>query len=195
MLQENSARKSGATKRFMLSFPVHFLDKVNFLDQQWYSQNTLPWSIPAAWKHWLLDKGSLTQRLKSAYPGAFEVKVLHHDWGRPTADERHFLAMQERETASIREVILVCNGEPRVFARSILPATSLEGKNRQLLQLKNRSLGSFLFAQPDLERGPIQLTRVHDDTDLLIWGRRSRFILDNKPLAVCEFFLPSLSGA
>ena len=176
----------------MQSCPVSTLDQLNYLEQKWYSLSTLPWHIPAPLKHWLLDTGSLTQRLKDAYPGTFEVQVIHHDWGRPTHNERRFLSMPERETASIREVVLVCNGAPRVFARSILPATSLEGRNSQLLKLKDRPLGAFLFAQPDLERGPIELTRVLDHQQNPVWGRRSCFILDHKPLAVCEYFLPSM---
>ena len=174
----------------MQSYPVNFLDQFNFLNQHWYSPSTLPWGIPKTLKQWLLDAGSLTQRLKDTYPGTFEVQVLHHDWGRPTTNERHFLSMPDREMASIREVILLCNEAPRVFARSILPATSLEGKNRQLLKLNDSPLGAYLFAQPDLERGPIQLTRIYGHDQTAIWGRRSRFTLDNKPLAVCEYFLP-----
>ena len=148
---------------------------------------------PRNLKPWLLDTGSLTKRLKNAFPGTFEVQVLYHDWGRPTHDERRFLSMEEREQASIREVVLVCNGQPRVYARSILPASSLEGKNRQLLFLKNRPLGAFIFAQPDLQRGPIELTRAPAQNGETLWGRRSRFTLDNKPLAVCEYFLPGMT--
>ncbi|MCL6269749.1 chorismate lyase [Sansalvadorimonas sp. 2012CJ34-2] len=176
----------------MQSCPVSTLDQYIFLEQKWYSLNTLPWDIPANLKHWLLDTGSLTQRLKDTFSGSFEVQVLHHDWGRPTTSEQRFLSMQEREAASIREVVLVCNNAPRVFARSILPATSLEGRNRQLLKLNNRPLGAFLFAQPDLERGPIELTRVYDQMQNPVWGRRSCFFLGHKPLAVCEYFLPGM---
>ena len=189
---KNAARIgcAGEFKSFMQSCPVSILDHIHFLEQKWHSISTLPWSISASIKPWLLDTGSLTQRLKDAYPGTFEVQVLHHDWGYPSADERHFLSMQESETASIREVVLVCNNEPKVFARSILPATSLEGRNSQLLNLNNKPLGAFLFSQPDLERGPIELTRIEEGQEI-VWGRRSCFYLDQKPLAVCEYFLPN----
>ncbi|WP_281646477.1 chorismate lyase [Parendozoicomonas sp. Alg238-R29] len=163
---------------------------LNLDTQHWYDTDTLPWSIPEHWKHWLLDTGSLTARLKKNFPGTFEVQVLFHEWDRPTPDERSFLSISQREQASIREVTLLCNGVPKVFARSILPASSLEGKNRQLLFLKDRPLGAFLFSQPDLKRGPIELTRTTDSANRDIWGRRSLFTLNHKPLAVCEYFLP-----
>ena len=102
----------------MQSCPVGTLDHFHFLEQKWYSLNTLPWQIPATLKRWLLDAGSLTQRLKDAYPGTFEVQVIHHDWGRPTHNERQFLSMPERETASIREVVLVS----AMVLRGCLPA-------------------------------------------------------------------------
>ena len=159
-------------------------------NQHWYSCDTLPWHLPDNWKSWLLDTGSLTARLKKTYSGSFDVSVLFQDWGRPTHDERQFLSIDDREQASIREVLLICSGQPRVFARSILPASSLEGKNRQLLHLKDRPLGAFIFAQPDLKRGPIEITQVRGENGQLIWGRRSLFTLDDKPLAVCEYFLP-----
>ena len=166
---------------------------VNLEQQHWYTSETLPWHLPEYWKDWLLDAGSLTARLKKAFPGTFEVQVILHNWDRPTLDERRFLDMGDREQASVREVILHCNGVPKVFARSILPASSLENENRQLLFLKDRPLGAFLFAQPNLERSAIELTQTTDKQGNNVWGRRSRFMLNHKPLAVCEYFLPDIS--
>ncbi|MTI13084.1 chorismate--pyruvate lyase family protein [Sansalvadorimonas verongulae] len=165
---------------------------VNLEQLHWYTTETLPWHLPDHWKDWLLDAGSLTARLKKTFPGAFEVQVIFHDWDKPAIDERRFLDMEDREQASVREVILHCNGTPKVFARSIIPASSLKNQNRQLLFLKNRPLGAFLFAQPNLERSAIELTRTTDRLGQNIWGRRSRFMLNHKPLAVCEYFLPDM---
>lgn len=161
-------------------------------NQHWIGCDSLSGSIADEQKQWLIDSGSLTARLKKAFSGDFRVEVLFHDWDQPTAQERQFLDMAEDEQASIREVLLICNGEPMVFARSILPASSLEGKNKTLLTLKDKPLGEFLFAQPDLKRGLIEITQTSDRNGQTVWGRRSRFTLDNKPLAVCEYFLPAL---
>ena len=169
--------------------------------QDWYSRRCQPEHIPQQLRDWLLDKGSLTQRLKTAYPDSFRVQVIRHEWGLPTASERHFLTMNEHEIASIREVVLYGGEQPRVFARSILPASSLTGSNRCLLHLKQRPLGEFLFSQPSLQRGPIEITMLPANTfnphlpvnytpEQEAWGRRSLFFLSEKPISVCEFFLP-----
>ena len=159
---------------------------------QWFSYEALPMPIPEIWKHWLLDTGSLTSRLKSTFSGQFKVDVISQNWGYPTHSERHFLSMNNGEQANIREVLLICKKVPRVFARSILPASSLTGKNRELLFLSDRPLGEFIFSQPNLERGPIEITRTYNLQGQTVWGRRSKFLLDNKPLAVCEYFLPEV---
>ncbi len=161
-------------------------------NQLWYKCEAFPAPLAKECRAWLTDSGSLTAKLKAQFPGSFQVDVLFQDWEQPTADECRFLAINEQEEANIREVMLICNGIPMVFARSILPAATLEGKNRELLDLRNRPLGEFIFSQPELERGPIEITRVPDLHGHTVWGRRSQFMLNHKPLAVCEYFLPAL---
>ena len=161
-------------------------------DQHWFSSEAETDAITDENRLWLTDTGSLTARLKALFHGNFQVDVLFQDWDQPTSEECAFLAIPLHEKASIREVLLVCEGIPMVFARSILPETSLTGKNQKLLSLKNKPLGEFIFAQPDLKRGPIEITRTTDLHGQMVWGRRSRFTLDQKPLSVCEYFLPAL---
>jgi chorismate--pyruvate lyase len=104
----------------------------------------------------------------------------------------------------IREVILRGKDQPWVFARSVLPLTSLTGSLRRLRKQGNRPLGAFLFSQPNLKRSVIDLSfisRHHSYVpgELLkeasVWGRRSIFVLENKPLLVSEVFLPGFPGA
>ena len=92
-----------------------------------------------------------------------------------------------------------------MYARSIIPLKTMNGKHRRLRYLGNRPLGAYLFANPGLRRDRQQLARIAkkdplfkiatSDSDQLceqIWGRRSLFIIDDKPLLVSEFFLPAL---
>lgn len=156
--------------------------------------------MPDEWRHWLLHRGSLTLKLQQAFPGSFAVDVICHDWGVPMSTERRALALHGQTQSSIREVLLVCNGQPKVFARSIFPDTSLQGRNRRLLQLKHRPLGEVLFADPTLKRSEIDVSSVAasvfnpwlavDYQNEVAWGRRSVFHLSGKPLLVSEFFLP-----
>ncbi|QQD18245.1 chorismate lyase [Spongiibacter nanhainus] len=148
---------------------------------------------------WLLDRGSLTAHLRRVSGGQFHVQVLRQRWGLPQLSERQLLGMGDREWGLIREVLLCCHGEPWVYARSVLPAKSLCGRLRRLRRLDNRPLGHLLFSEPSMERIPYQIARFGADqlplqgldSSAQMWGRRSCFLLQGRPIMVSEIFLPS----
>ena len=111
--------------------------------------------------------------------------------------------MAHREQAVVREVVLRCFNQPWVFARSVIPASSLTGHLRQLRHLETKPLGAMLFSDPSMQRQPFQLAEIpgrdlqipqplHQDEAL--WGRRSRFELAGKPIMVSEIFLPEFKA-
>ena len=156
--------------------------------------------ISPAERTWLLDEGSLTERLTAASGNRFRVIVLDQRWRRPAPWERDVLGMRDGAVALVREVLLECAGQPWVFARSVLPATSLRGKLRYLRRFGARSLGAALFATRGIQRDAFQLARI-DPRSLPIarslsgsrplWGRRSRLCIDGMPVLVAEVFLPA----
>lgn len=155
---------------------------------------------PATLGPWLLDQGSLTAKLMAASQGEFRVQVLRQGLARPALSERRRLGMGTGRWALVREVVLMGRGEPWVFARSVLPLSSLTGRLRQLRQLDSRPLGGFLFRQPDLERDPLEVSQLVPgqlyvppsfQRDAILWGRRSVFRLERRPLLVSEVFLPA----
>lgn len=156
--------------------------------------------VPPAARHWLLDPGSLTQRLIAASDNHFSVELLSHNWQRPLPDERRALGMASRDRAIVRQVLLRCHGEPWVFARSVIPARSMTGRLRRLRKFSDRSLGALLFRDVSIRRQPFEVTVIPGQHPLIppavrqpqpIWGRRCRFTLGRKPILVAEFFLPS----
>jgi len=152
-----------------------------------------PRQIPAHWRPWLQDQGSLTRRLKRAARGEFAVRVLSQRWACPSADEARALGMPTRQIALIREVeLLGRNGVPWVYARSVLPVSTLTGRERRLRLIGSRSLGSLMFRDPSLSRSPLVSAPLQDDDGQAYWARRSVFHLHNKPLLVCEVFLPAM---
>jgi len=164
--------------------------------------------VPDVLRTWLLDKGSLTDRLKRSCPGRFSVRVLDEAWQRPQLDEARVLNMPVTALAWVRQVQLLCDGVPRVFARTIVPVTTLSGAQRRLAYLGNRPLGAYLFADPGMQRSPVQLARITRGSSLfadavqglthkpqVIWGRRSVFRVGGKPLLVSEIFLPAIESA
>lgn len=141
----------------------------------------------------------MTRRLTNLYQGQFHVEVLEQHWGTPNADEAKALGLSTRDKVLVREVILHGAEQPRVYARSIIPSRSLVGRVRALTQLGDRPLGAWLFQQPDLRRGAIEVANFSASNLPLPtteqqagWGRRSVFYVDDKPLLVCEIFLQSL---
>jgi chorismate--pyruvate lyase len=161
--------------------------------------------IPIHYLPWLRDTGSLTQRLMDACCGDFRVCVLNQAWDRPRPAEARALGMRPHGRALVRQVQLLCGGHPWVYARTILPRTTLTGAERRLAHLKSRSLGAVLFADPTMQRGRTEIVCLQPGDALYaltaqgldapppaIWGRRTVFRLRGKPLLVSEFFLPGI---
>jgi chorismate lyase len=152
--------------------------------------------------HWLFDPGSLTAKIKATCPGKFRVHLISENRTTPTPDEIRALGLRYRSHAMIRQVILYCDDTPWVYARSVIPITTLTGPLRRLAHLGNKPLGAVLFSDPSILRGQVEATcmsAMHENYKLTgmnsenpIWGRRSIFYKQRKKLLVSEFFLPGL---
>lgn len=154
--------------------------------------------LPATTRRWLLDQGSLTDHLVQTSAGQFRVERLFQGWQVPKLSERRLLNMQPRQVALIREVALHCQGEPWVFARSIIPLATLQGPLGYLRKLQSQSLGSLLFRHSNLGRSPFELALLPPQAEYMpahlrqaepAWGRRSRFTVNHHHLIVSEVFL------
>lgn len=105
-----------------------------------------------------------------------------------------------------RDVVLHCDGQAVVFARTIAPCA---GKIDWpwLRNLGERSLGTALFADPRVERGELQFARLQvahslrrvmraalgrDDAQHILYARRSKFGRKRSCLLVTEVFMPSI---
>ena len=153
-------------------------------------------------RDWLLDPSSLTARLKF-HCQHFRVEVLGQKIEACSRTEANNDIITG-EQVLVREVLLYCDEIAQVFARSLLPLSSLTGDQRQLAHLGTQSLGQVLFNHPDLQRKKIEVAEFDQDSSVAklanyltrqknqqpLWGRRSVFVLDKKPLMVAEVFLP-----
>ena len=166
----------------------------NWQDYRRLSKCQLPGDV----RCWLLDSGSLTQHLLRASNGEFRVQIIDQRWGRARPSEVKLLGLRRHEYVLIREVLLICKQQPWVFARSILPGSSLTGRLRFLRHFDNKPLGQMIFNDPNMVRQPFEIAKVMSDGLALpntieplknYWGRRSRFELSGKPLMVSEIFL------
>lgn len=152
---------------------------------------------------WLLDKGSLTAKLIALSQGDFRVEVVRQAYARANRSEVEALGIATHSLCLIREVVLMGHGQAWIFARSVLPLSSIGGKLRHLRKQGSRPLGAFLFSQPQLIRSPIALALINSHHgyvpseligDNSLWGRRSIFYVAGKPLLVSEVFLPDFPG-
>ncbi len=163
--------------------------------------------VPTDRLHWLLDTASLTHRVRQTCRGQFRVRVLSQGWGKPLRSEVRLLRLRRGERCLVREVQLLCDERSWVFARTIIPTRTLSGPQRRLAHLGNRPLGAFLFADPSMRRGTVQIAALSARHGMFarathnlrrcpaqVWGRRSVFHVGGKPLLVSEFFLPGVGG-
>ncbi|WP_240609932.1 chorismate--pyruvate lyase family protein [Billgrantia endophytica] len=151
-------------------------------------------AMSPAWWAWVASRDSLTARLiEAGGEKTFRVRLLDQRPGRPRPDEADALDLPVGRLAWLREVALCLDDRPWVVARSVAPLEQLRGQ--RLDRLGERSLGSWLFRQPDLERSPIEVTAssapFHPDSGP--WGRRSVFRHGRFAVLVQEFFLDAMA--
>lgn len=154
---------------------------------------------------WLADEASLTERIV-ARCGQLRVKVLSQGLAKPHHDEARLLGLRPGEIACLREVLLIADDRPVVYARSLVCRDSLRGAWAMFAGIGARPLGAALFADPLIRRGPLHAHRF-DPRDVRyrrvahcvkieehgpLWARRSCFLRHARPLIVCEVFLPAI---
>lgn len=150
-------------------------------------------------KRWLLDPGSLTERLQR-HAHSFQVDVQHHGAGPLTADEHQAIAPWHEHNSQCREVLLCDAQTPLVFARSVIP-TAPDGLLHALQHIGDSPLGEALFTHPEVTTGAFELAHFPVSSQIgvlnqrltgisaTIWGRRRNFYVAETPVLVAEVFL------
>ncbi|MCY7295744.1 chorismate--pyruvate lyase family protein [Alteromonas sp. a30] len=174
---------------------------------QWHQPESV--NIPDAHlKNWLMDTGSLTERLQAS-SHHFAVEVLGHEVAIIAPEEAVQLyqnkPVQETYTpldqrTQVREVLLKGNHQNWVFARSLMPQIFIDECMQELGVLGNQPLGKILFNDARFQRLDFELIQCplsHPICEALgmvpkhpLWGRRSLFQFQTHCIMVCEVFLP-----
>lgn len=139
---------------------------------------------------WLTSTDSLTGRLRKISNGNTGIKILHADWTDADADEKKLLRL-DNQRAWIREITHCYQQEPWVWARVVIPETTLQ--KTELNAHTPQALGDILFQDPHLKRTDLAVTRLTQHlpyTDQAVWARRSVLWFQQQPLLVKEIFLP-----
>ncbi|MDP5029060.1 MAG: chorismate lyase [Paraglaciecola sp.] len=151
-------------------------------------------------KNWLLDTGSLTERLQS-HCDHFHVQLLGQRHVPVSLEEmsqlNSLVPSKHVQDWQVREVVLWGNHQPWVFARSIIPQKMCDA---EFAELGEQPLGKLIFNDPRFKRMPFQLTQLDEKNAVTaalniscqqtIWARRSIFQFSGLPMSVAELFLP-----
>jgi len=169
------------------------------MDAEWLEPSSV--ELDSTLMSWLIEPSSLTARLRSN-ANQFRVSVLGQRI-ESCREEEASADIKAGEQVLVREVLLFCDDVPHVFARSLLPLNSLTGEQQGLANIGDQSLGQILFNHPHLIRKNIEIASFEQHASLSplltslsmshtdkLWGRRSVFVIDNKPMMVAEVFLP-----
>jgi len=188
---------------FPSSFPVG-------LNVEWMQADSAPRNNPYL-KNWLLDTGSLTERVQSLCH-QFSLVVLGQAATALHQSEQALLSKGRYNTLStqpsnqsasepsiqpsrpfqVREVLLCGNTLPWVFARSVIPQRLVDA---ELANLGSEPLGKRLFNDARFIRSEFELcqlpaTALGFERNQQLWGRRSLFTLGEDSMIVAEVFLP-----
>lgn len=155
---------------------------------------------------WLGDDASLTARIRQRCE-VFSLQLLGEDRAIPLSDERRVLGLSGRRPVWCREVLLLADGVPVVYAHSLLASTGIPPAWRLLRGLGGRPLAAVLFDDPRVIRSPLEAARLdardprwHRAREAAgleegvgpLWARRSVFCHSGSPLLVTEIFLPAI---
>ena len=178
------------------------------------SSYTFPVGIPSLWaepdqftipspclKNWLLDTGSLTEKLQSQC-ASFHLTLIGQRQANITPEEfQQVCAPQQalnQQEWQVREVLLWGDNQPWVFARSIIPQKLCEN---DFVNLNTKPLGQLIFNDERFMRLPFEVTNIcpseafleqlHICSEMQLWGRRSAFSFEDLKMTVSEVFLPS----
>lgn len=168
-----------------------------------YWQACLP-GIAAGYAPWMRDHGSLTRRIQQRCT-QFSVRNVCDILMTAAHDETALLGLPPKQKIYTREVFLLADNRPVVFAHSVVAPQQLRGAWQALQHLGNRPLGALLFAHPLVQRAPLHYRALKPNHPLYrraigtpdappqkLWARRSLFILHGAPLLVTEVFLPEI---
>jgi chorismate--pyruvate lyase len=156
-------------------------------------------------RDWLTTDGSLTARLVAASQ-MFRVRRLHQRAALCLADEARAIGLPRPGRVWEREVLLECDGIPRVFGHTVVPSNCTAADWPLFSALGERSLGTTLFYDPLVRRGRLEYARIRAGHPLfgrvraalggtdasLYYARRCVYRRRQGLLLVTEVFLPEV---
>jgi chorismate--pyruvate lyase len=156
---------------------------------------------------WLQERGSLTERLRHQW-GDVAVHLLDEGLARPLLHESARLQLAPATLAWVRCVLLVCQNQPRVYARTVISNWNPANPWAEVQRLGRQPLGELLFRLPDLQRSGFEWGQGGAWPHAEHWtghasapprheplARRCVFLREQAPLLLTEVFLDLPTGS
>jgi chorismate--pyruvate lyase len=160
-------------------------------------------NMDATLRPWLIGKGLITLRMHVACGERFGSRLVEQRTGLLSNALKSVLRVAD-DAGLFREVELCCGDRVWVFARSVIPDSTL-CVHPWLAELGDSSLSETLSVLSGVERSAYEFAWLPADDALTahalrdadlkpagLWSRRARIQLRGAPLLVQEVFLPAM---
>jgi chorismate-pyruvate lyase len=183
----------------MIPNKAQFIDSIPWLPAERLGE----FSVDAPLRSWLIGKGLITLRMRTACGDRFGLRLVEQWTGLLSG--AHKASLRARDSAGLfRETELRCGDQVWVFVQTVIPDSTL-CMHPWLAELGDSSLGETLNELSGVERSAYEYAwlpaadalcaRALREADLRpagLWARRSRVQLRAAPLLAHEVFLPAV---
>jgi chorismate--pyruvate lyase len=118
----------------------------------------------------------------------FELELLNDEIDEISKEEELFLNSVS-ETFRVRRVILLGNNTPVVYAKSVIPSSTIENGLSSLGKIGNAPLGDILFTPGVFTKLEMVCASFLSKEKNIYWGRKIKYSVNSEPISVMEVFL------
>ncbi|MAV16798.1 MAG: chorismate--pyruvate lyase [Gammaproteobacteria bacterium] len=152
----------------------------------WTSIESIESKVDASILSWLSESGPITNRIKLSQE--FELELLNDEIDEISKEEELFLNSVS-ETFRVRRVILLGNNTPVVYAKSVIPSSTIENGLSSLGKIGNAPLGDILFTPGVFTKLEMVCASFLSKEKNIYWGRKIKYSVNSEPISVMEVFL------
>ena len=152
----------------------------------WTSIESIESKVNTSILSWLSESGPITNRIKLSQK--FELELLNDEIDEISIEEKLFLNSVS-ETFRVRRVILLGNNTPVVYAKSVIPSSTIENGLSSLGKIGNAPLGDILFTPGVFTKLEMVCASFLSKEKNVYWGRKIKYSVNSEPISVMEVFL------
>ena len=152
----------------------------------WTSIESIESKVDASVLSWLSESGPITNRIKLSQK--FELELLNDEIDEISKEEELFLNSFS-ETFRVRRIILLGNNTPVVYAKSVIPSSTIENGLSSLGKIGNAPLGDILFTPGVFTKLEMVCASFLSKEKNVYWGRKIKYSVNSEPISVMEVFL------